>query len=70
MVNYPTLYIGNLSSTTSGSETRNTLYVDNYTTTVPLNAINISTYGTASGNVMVSIYSDNNGYPGTCCLLQ
>jgi PKD repeat protein len=65
MVNYPILYIGNLSSTTTASETGGILYVDNYTTSVPLNAINISTYGTLSGNVMVSIYSDNNGYPGT-----
>ena len=65
MDNYPILYIGNLSSTTSGSETAGRLYVNNYTTTVPLNTINISTYGTVSGNVMVSIYSDNNGYPGT-----
>ena len=65
MSNYPVLFIGNLSSTTTASEPLNTLYVNNYTTTVPLNAINISTYGTAAGNVMVSIYSDNNGYPGT-----
>ena len=38
---------------------------DMYTTTVPLTATTIRTYGTTSSNIKVSIYSDNSGSPGT-----
>ena len=41
------------------------LTASKYTTTVPLTVNQIKTYGTAAGNVKVSIYTDSSGSPGT-----
>jgi hypothetical protein len=61
---YPTTNIGNTSTGTAGNLS-NYIEADKYTTTVPFTAQAIHTYGTASGNVKVSIYSDSSGNPGS-----
>ena len=62
--NYPQLTIGNTLTENSGNA-GNYLAFDPVTIAVPLTAIAITTYGSASGNIKVSIYSDNSGNPGT-----
>jgi hypothetical protein len=61
---YPQTNVGN-QATTLSSVTHDFLTVDKFTTTVPLTAILMRTYGNVNGNVQVSIYSDNSGSPGT-----
>ena len=61
--NYPTTNIGQTGTGTNNLNS-GVLSADKYTTTVPLTAIQIKTYGTANGNVKVSIYSDTSGFPG------
>jgi hypothetical protein len=58
-------YVGYPTPDSTGQDSANYLVADQYTTTVPLTAIQISTYGNASGNVKVTIYGDNSGVPGT-----
>lgn len=65
---YPQTNIGN-TLTQTGNCAGNYLTVNQFTTTVPLTAISIRTFGTVSSgsnNVKVSIYSDNGtNSPGT-----
>jgi len=61
---YSQTNIGN-NATGTALNSADYLEVDKYTTNVPLTAMTIHTYGTASGNVKVSIYSNASGYPGT-----
>jgi len=67
--NYPQTNIGNTQTASPGSNAGNTLIFDQFTTTVPLTAISIGTFGTVSSgtnNIKVSIYSDNgSNSPGT-----
>ncbi|MGD0262952.1 MAG: YDG domain-containing protein [Verrucomicrobiota bacterium] len=59
--------VGN-TATGTGDVSGYYLVVDQFTTTVPLTAIQIRTYGTVSsgsGNVKVAIYNDNSSTPGT-----
>jgi hypothetical protein len=62
---YPQTSIGS-TATATGNNAGNYLIVNQFTSNVPLTAIAIRTFGTASGNVKVSIYNDNGSdYPGT-----
>ena len=61
---YPQTNIGN-TLTETGSNAGNFLIFNPVTTTVPLTAIAIRTYGSASGTISVTIYNDNAGTPGT-----
>ena len=61
---YPQTTVGNIL-TENGNDAGNYLIFDPVTTTVPLTAISIRTYGNNSGNIKVTIYSDNTGTPGT-----
>jgi hypothetical protein len=57
--------VGN-TATSTGSDAGNYITVDQYATTVPLNVTQIKTYGTSSGTLSVTLYSDDgNNYPGT-----
>lgn len=66
--NYPQTTIGNTLTEVS-NDAGNFLTVDQFTTTVPLTAIAIKTFGSVSSgtnNVKVAIYSDNgSNFPGT-----
>ena len=60
---YPTANIGT-TNTGASLNSPNVLMADKYTTTVPLTATTIKTYGTTNSNIKVSIYDDNAGDPG------
>ncbi|MEO8416709.1 MAG: SprB repeat-containing protein [Ginsengibacter sp.] len=61
---YPQTTIGNTLSELSNNA-GNFIIFNPITTTVPLTAISIRTYGSANGTISVTIYSDNSGVPGT-----
>lgn len=64
---YPTAIVGtNADPNTGLNVANNYLVADQYTTSVPLTAIQIMTKGNGGGNVKVSIYSNSAGnVPGT-----
>jgi hypothetical protein len=62
--NYPQTTIGNTLTEASGNA-GNFLIFDPVTTTVPLTAIAIKTFGSVNGTISVTIYNDNGGTPGT-----
>jgi hypothetical protein len=62
--NYPQTIVGNTSNG-NGNDGGNYCIANYITTTVPLTAIAIKTFGTAGGNVKLAIYTDNSGSPGT-----
>jgi len=55
LTSYPTTNVGNTATGTAYNEAAY-VEVDRYTTTDPLTAITIKTYGTVSGNVKVLIH--------------
>lgn len=61
--NYPETNVGVTTSDT-GHVTNNYLVADQYVTSVSLTVFQISSYGQASGNVEIAIYTDNSGVPG------
>ncbi len=61
---YPQSTIGN-TLTEASNNAGNFLIFNPIITTVPLTAISIRTYGSASGTISVTIYNDNSGTPGT-----
>ena len=62
--NYPQTTVGNTLTEVS-NDAGNFLIFNPVTTTVPLTAITIRTYGSASGTISATIYNDNAGTPGT-----
>lgn len=62
--NYPQTTIGN-TLTEASNNSGNFLIFNPVTTTVPLTAISIRTYGSANGTISVTIYNDNSGTPGS-----
>jgi hypothetical protein len=54
--NYLQTNVGSTSNGTDGSNSSDYLIADRYTTTVPLNVLQIRTYGNAGGNAKVAIY--------------
>ena len=63
--NYPQTVVGDQLTANNGHNAANNLIFDPITTAAPLTAITIRTYGSASGSVKVTIYTDNAGTPGT-----
>ena len=61
---YPQTTIGN-ALTEASNNAGNFLIFNPVTTTVPLTAISIRTYGSVSGTISVTIYNDNSGTPGS-----
>lgn len=63
---YPSTNVGYTSATSHVSPSQQ-IFVDKYTTSVPLTALTISSYGTATGNIKVAIYanSTSSNRPGT-----
>jgi len=55
---YPSIKIG-YTSASGQTDNANQIFADQYTTTVPLTAISISSYGTENGNVKVAIYTNS-----------
>ncbi|MDY0001161.1 MAG: hypothetical protein RBU30_07705 [Polyangia bacterium] len=62
---YPAITVGN-PSTGSGPVSASYLVADRYTTTVPLTAVRLHSWGIAAGNVKISIYDHDvaNDLPG------
>jgi hypothetical protein len=62
--NYLQTTVGTTTTDTQ-SDAGNYFIADPFTVTAPLTAKTIYTYGSASGQVSITIYSDNAGSPGT-----
>ena len=63
-VGIPNSTVGN-NTTDTQTGAGNYFVADPFTTTVPLTATTIYTYGTNAGNVQITIYNDNSGSPGS-----
>jgi hypothetical protein len=62
--NYPQTTVGN-TLTEASNNAGNFLIFNPVTTTIPLTAVAIRTYGNVSGTISVTIYNNNAGTPGT-----